>query len=414
MYDWAISAFNTLLGTFLYNTYFQRSFAENPDIGMSLWSRGVVASALLVAILSPIVGAAADRSGRRRYLITLTLLFASFTALLTFVSPSQKHAVLTALTVYVVANVAFELATVLYNAYLPEIVSDDRLGRVSGWGWGIGYLGGLLVTVIALYVFVKPETRLAFLPTQEGFNVRATNLLVAVWVLVFSLPMFLFVKEKVPGARATAKGAFREVADTFRQISRYRETVKFLAARLVYNDALLTVFIFGVMYAGGTFGFNDEEVLQFGIALNVVAGLGALAFGSLDDRLGGKRTLLVTIVGLTAATCLAVWAPTRGWLWVAGLLIAVFVGPNQAVSRSLMARFVPERHKGEFFGFFAFSGKVTSFAGPLMVGALALRYGQRIGMASLIFLFVTGGLLLLTVNEEAGIDAARAADAAGA
>jgi UMF1 family MFS transporter len=411
-YDWAISAFNTLVGTFIYNTYFMRSFAPNEDVGTALWSRGVIASAILIALLSPVLGAVADRSGRRRrYMILMTLVCAGFTALLTFVTPGDSHAVLKALTIYVIANVAFEMATVLYNSFLPELVSEDRIGRVSGYGWGIGYIGGLVVMVFALFLFIEPGTRLSFLSTTEGFNVRATNLLVAAWVVLFSLPMFLFVKEKQEKtANVDIRGAFRELRHTFVEVARYREIVKFLAARLVYNDGLVTVFVFGALYAAGTFGFDASEVLIFGIVLNVVAGLGALGFGFVDDRLGGKKTLLITLVGLTVATAIAVAAPSKTWFWVAGVLIGVFVGPNQSASRSLMGRFVPEKHKGEFFGFFAFSGKVTSFLGPMLVGALVVPFGQRVAVSSLLAFFVVGGLILMTVNEEAGIEAARTAD----
>ncbi len=411
-YDWAISAFNTLVGTFIYNAYFARSFAPNEDLGMALWSRGVVISALLIALLSPVLGAVADRSGRRRqYMILMTLVCAGATALLTFVAPSDSHAVLKALTIYVVANVAFEMATVLYNAYLPELVTEDRIGRVSGYGWGIGYIGGLVVMVMALFFFVRPELRLSFLPTTEGFHVRATNLLVAVWILLFSIPMFLFVREKAEKTDSVdIPGAFRELRHTFREVRRYREIVKFLVARLVYNDALVAVFVFGVIYATGTFGMDEQEVLVWGIVLNIVAGFSALAFGRIDDRLGGKKTLLITLAGLTTATAIAVVAPNKTWLWIAGILIGLFVGPNQSASRSLMGRFVPEKHKGEFFGFFAFSGKVTSFMGPMLIGVLAVPFGQRVAVSSLLAFFVVGGLILMTVNEEAGIEAARSAD----
>jgi len=172
-YDWAISAFNTLVGTFIYNTYFTRTFAPTEEVGMALWSRGVIATAILVALLSPILGAVADRSGRRRrYLVLMTLVCAAFTVLLTFVSPGDSHAVLKALTIYVIANVAFEMATVLYNAFLPELVTGDRIGRVSGYGWGIGYIGGLVVMAVALFLFVEEGTRLSFIPTADGFNYR--------------------------------------------------------------------------------------------------------------------------------------------------------------------------------------------------------------------------------------------------
>jgi UMF1 family MFS transporter len=153
-----------------------------------------------------------------------------------------------------------------------------------------------------------------------------------------------------------------------------------------------------------------SEVIAFGIVLNAAAGLGAVAFGFLDDTIGGKKTILLTLAALSSATALAVWAPTRSWFWAAGILIGIFVGPNQSASRSLMARFVPERSQAEFFGFFAFSGKVTSFMGPLLLGSVtAVFQSQRAGVATIALFFLVGGLLMMTVNERRGIAAAQTA-----
>jgi UMF1 family MFS transporter len=300
---------------------------------------------------------------------------------------------------------------VFYNAFLPTIASPERIGRVSGYGWGLGYLGGLLCMVIALVAFVPSNGQPWFgLTTTNGFNARATNLLVAGWFVVFSLPLFFNVPERSTGARGLSlHEALAELGRTFRAIGRYREVVKFLIARLVYNDGLVTVFAFGGIYAGGTFGMSLSEVILFGIGLNVASGLGALAFGFVDDKLGGKKTVQITLVALAMATVLAVWAPNKTWLWIAGILIGVFVGPNQSASRSLMGRFVPEKHQAEFFGFFAFSGKITSFMGPILLGVASQMFdSQRVGVATVLLFFLVGGLLLTGVNERAGIAAARA------
>ena len=413
MYDWANSAFTTLVVTFIYNSYFALTFVSDPDAGVALWARGVSISAIIIALLSPIAGAVADKSGRRRsYLIIATVVCAVFTVALGFVSPTHDHAVFKALTLFIVANVAFEMGGVFYNSFLPELVSQDRIGRISGYGWGLGYLGGLVAMIMALVGFVQPETPWFGISTADGFNVRATNFLVAGWFLLFSIPMFLFVPEKAKKtAKVDVRGAFRDLGHTLREIRHYRDTVKFLIARLVYNDGLVTVFSFGAIYAGGVFGMDQAERLVFGIVLNLVAGLGAFGFGFLDDRIGGRKTILVTLVGLCVATVLAVWAPNRTWFWIAGIMVGIFVGPNQSASRSLMGRFVPEKHKGEFFGFFAFSGKVTSFAGPALLGLVTAFAGMRVGFSTLLLFFIVGALILMTVDEKAGIEAARVADA---
>jgi len=411
LYDWANSAFTTLVVTFIYSYYFTQAIAPDGITGTTWWSRGVGISGVLVAVLSPIVGTAADRGGSgKRWLAVTTAVCVVGSVALAFVAPDLPHAALVAIAVFVVANVAFELSMVFYNAFLPNIVSADRIGRISGYGWGLGYVGGLVCLVIALVVFVPShgEPWLG-LSTENGFNVRATNLLVAVWYVVFSVPLFLNVPERTTGASARGiSGVFAELVRTCRAIGRYREVAKFLLARLVYNDGLVTVFAFGGIYAGETFGMPLSDVILFGIGLNVASGLGAVFFGFVDDKLGGKKTLLVTLVALSLATVLAVWAPTRPWLWVAGILTGLFVGPNQSASRSLMGRFVPERHQAEFFGFFAFSGKATSFLGPLLLGLATATFGsQRVGVATVLLFFVVGGALLLLVDEKAGLAAAR-------
>ncbi len=419
-YDWANSAFTTLVVTFIYSTYFVQAFADDPDTGTAFWSRGIVVSSILIAILSPVLGAAADRGGaRRKFLIISTLVCVAATTVLAFITPDQSNAVLTALTVFVIANVAFEVGMVFYNAFLPAVVSPERIGRVSGYGWGLGYAGGLVCLVVALLVFVglPGSDPLLALSTEDAFNVRATNLLVAGWFLIFSLPIFLWVRDSAKGAsvsigvpetgRSPLRQAFTDLKVTAQKIRHYRQIIRFLLARLVYNDGLVTVFAFAGIYASGTFDFTQSDIIVFGIVINVAAGLGAWVFGIMDDRRGGKSTIMVSLVALSVATLIAVLAPGRPWLWVAGIGIGIFAGPNQSASRSLMGRFVPERHQSEFFGFFAFSGKATAFLGPLLLGILSEAYGQRVGVSVVVLFFLAGGALLWTVDEKEGIEAAK-------
>jgi MFS transporter, UMF1 family len=411
LYDWANSAFNTLVATFIYSTYFTQAMAPDEVRGTLWWSRAVAMSGILTALVAPVLGAAADRSGaHKRFLLVTTTLCIAATSLLAFVGPSLANAAMMALGLYVVADLSFETGYVFYNAFLPRIASPERIGRVSGYGWGLGYVGGLACMGIALVGFVQPEVPWFGMSTEEGFNVRATNLLVAVWYGLFALPLFLFVPDRrMSRIRLDVRGSIRELSATLREIARFREIVKFLVARLVFNDGLVTVFAFGGIYAAGTFGMSLSEVIAFGVVLNIAAGLGALIFGFVDDRIGGKQTIMVTLVALSIATAMAVWAPNRSWFWIAGILIGIFVGPNQSASRSLMARFVPENRQAEFFGFFAFSGKVTSFAGPILLGTVtSLFQSQRAGVATVVFFFVVGGLLMLTVHERRGIEAAKA------
>ncbi|MEO6222736.1 MAG: MFS transporter [Vicinamibacterales bacterium] len=408
MYDWANSAFTTLVVTFIYSFYFTNSFFSDENTGTLWWSRAVIVSSILTALASPVFGAAADRGGtRKRFLFISTAMCVAATTVLTFISPTMANGPLIALAVFVVADISFEIGNVFYNAFLPSIASPERIGRVSGWGWGLGYVGGTLCMLVALVAFVSDAPWFGM--SKEGaWNVRATNLLVAGWFLLFSLPLFLVVPETRTGAaRISMKAAFVELRQTATNIRRYRELVRFLVARLVFNDGLVTVFSFGSIYASKVFGMTLSEVIVFGIVLNVTSGLGAFLFGSIDDRIGGKKTIMISLVMMTVATGMAVWAPTKEWFWASGVLLGIFVGPNQSASRSLMGRFVPANRQSEFFGFFAFSGKATAFMGPFLMGQLTSTFSShRVGMASVILFFIVGGILLVSVDERKGRAAA--------
>ena len=404
LYDFANSPFTTLVVTFVYAIYFTEVVASDSNTGTVLWSRAVTITAIVVAFASPVLGALADRGGyRKRFIAIATAICVVATTALYAVEPGE---VVAALVLVIIANIAFEFATVFYNAFLPDVAEPKRIGAVSGIGWGLGYIGGLIVLVIALYFFVLPEEPIFGLTTENGENVRATNVLVAAWFVVFSIPLFVWVKEDkslVSRPGAIAKESWIQLKRTFAEIRKYRQIVRFLVARLVYNDALVTIFAFGGIYAAGTFGLSLEQTLVFGIVINLAAGVGAVAMGYLDDRIGAKRTIVISLLGLIVATIIAVTAADVVWLWVAGVLIGIFSGPNQAASRSLMGRFVPPRLENEFFGFFAFSGKLTAFLGPFLLGLTTQVTGtQRLGVAVILVLFLIGLVLLMFVDEQEG------------
>jgi UMF1 family MFS transporter len=400
-YDWGNSAFTTLVVTFIYSTYFSQALAPTPAAGTVLWSRAMGTSALLIALGSPILGAMADRgSNRRRSLRIASLLCIALTTALTFITPGQPQAVLLSLLLFVGANTAYEIAIVFYNAYLPELAPPGQSGRISGYGWGLGYVGGILCLLAALLLLVGNQPLLP-LPTTTGFHVRATNLLTALWFLIFSLPFLLLAPaEPQPQKSGSIAAALADLKATFRALRQFRQVTRFLLAHLIYNDGLVTIFAFGGIYAAGTFGMTIAEVVLFGIALNVAAGLGAFLFGHLEDAIGGKRIILLTLAGLTIATLAAAMAPDRFRFWLAGLTVGLFVGPNQSASRALMGRLTPPAHRAQFFGFFTLSGKVTSFLGPVLLGtATAFFESQRAGIATIVPFFLIGAILLFTVYE---------------
>jgi UMF1 family MFS transporter len=411
LFDFANSPFTTIVITFVYAYYFTQAIADDPIHGTALWSRAVSITAVIVALGSPVLGALADRGGyRKRFLVISVLICCAATVVLYSVLP--PHALL-AMTVVVIANVAFEFSEVFYNAFLPDIARPERVGWVSGLGWGLGYIGGLLALVAALIMLVQPATPWFGFVTTAGQNIRATNLLVAAWFLVFSVPLLIWVpedKSRVSASHLIVRDAWKQLRSTIVEVRKYRQTVRLLIARLFYNDALVTIFAFGGVYAAATFGFSLQRVMVFGIVINLAAGIGAVAMGHLDDRIGGKRTVVLSLVGLMAATLTAMLASSEAALWVAGVAIGVFAGPNQSASRSLMARFVPPALENEFFGFFAFSGKLTAFIGPFLLGELTdLSGSQRVGVSVVLVLFAVGLGLLMLVDESEGAESRRSA-----
>lgn len=409
LYDFGSSAFTTLVVTFIYATYFAKAIAPDEVAGTVLWSRGVTITALIVAFLSPLLGALADRGGYRKLFLifsTAVCIVGSF-----FLYGPQPGMVTAALVWFVIANVAFEMGYVFYNAFLPDIAPQDHIGRVSGYGWSLGYIGGLVAMFIALIGFVNTDTPWFGLTKELGQNIRATNVLAAAWYALFSIPIFLWVKEDksriTPSDRSIPKEAWTQLMGTFQQVRKYRQVLRFLIARMIYNDGLVTIFAFGGIYAAGTFDFTMEDIMIFGVVLNVAAGVGAFIFGFLDDKLGGKRTVMVSILGLVIATLAAALTGSRAVFWLAGVGIGLLVGPNQAASRSLLGRFSPAEKENEFFGFFAFSGKATAFIGPLLFGLFTGIFNtQRAGVWVVMVLFLIGGLLMLSVNEKEGKEAA--------
>ncbi len=404
-YDFASSPFTTLVITFVYATYFTQVIAPDPITGTVLWSRAIAITALIVAICSPILGALADRGGyRKKFVLFFTLVCVVATAGLYQILPGQIAA---ALTLIIVANIAYEFGSVFYNAFLPDLAPPERVGSISGYGWGVGYIGGFLALVLVLVTLIQPESPWFGFSTENDEHIRATNLIVSGWYFIFTLPFLLWVSEDksmVSGSGKILSDTILQLRRTYAEVRRFKEIARFLIARFVYNNGLVTIFAFGGIYAAESFGFTLQEVLIFGIVLNIAAGLGAFFMGRLDDVIGGKRTIIISLIGLSIATTLAMLATTKFWLWVAGIVIGVFIGPNQSASRSLMARFVPPQLKNEFFGFFAFSGKFTAFVGPFLLGELTQwTESQRWGISVALVMFVVGMLIMIPLDEKAGI-----------
>lgn len=403
LYDWANSAFNTVIGTFVFSVYFARGIYGDETAGSAVWGYALGAAGLAVAFTSPVLGAIADRGGaRKRWLGVFVAMTLIATALLWYATP-DKGMVAFVLACVVIASVAFEIANVFYNAMLEDVAPRGMIGRVSGWAWGLGYAGGLGCLLIALIGFIQPEQPLFGLSTENAENIRATAVLVALWFGLFAVPLFLFTPDSpatgMPVRKAVAAG-LAQLAQTLRDVRRYGNIVRFLIASALYRDGLTTLFAMGGLYAAGTFGMDFEEILIFAIGLNVTAGLGAFGFAWLDDAVGSKKTVFVALIGLIGFGTATLLISDKTVFIALALGLGIFVGPAQAASRSLMARLSPNELETEMFGLYAFSGKSVAFLGPIFFGLATEAFdSQRAGMAAIILFFVAGGTVLATVRE---------------
>ena len=392
MYDFANQPFTNIIVTFVYSAFFTKIIAENEQIGTILWANAIAVSAIIVALLSPILGAIADNGGYRKFfLIFFTWICAVFSILLFF---PQEGDVFMALSFFILANVSFEMGTVFCNSYLADFNDKENIGKISGFAWGLGFFGGLIALSLSLFLF----------PEMTPADVRAINILVGVWLLIFSIPTFLFVRDskKKRFKKVYISQSFTSLKNSIVAISNYKIVFQFLIARLFYNDALITIFALGGIYAVSSLDFSFSEVMTLGIVLNVAAGIGSFVFGYIEDVIGVKKTINITLIVLIFSTLLAIIAPETNFpkevFWFSGILIGLMVGPNQSCSRSLMSKITPRNKLNEFFGFFAFSGKATSFIGPLLFGLISTFYSQQIALWVVVFLFVIGLFLFNRIN----------------
>jgi UMF1 family MFS transporter len=389
--------------TFVFAAYFAKGVAADEVTGTSTWAYAVSISMLAVAIAGPVLGAIADAGGRRKpWIAACTGISVVATALLWFATPEPASVVLV-LVLVIVANVGFELGFVFYNAMLPGLVPRRLMGRLSGWGWALGYVGGLTCLVVALVVLIRPDPPLFGLDADAAEPVRATALLVAAWFTVFAVPLLVLVPDRASAQRSAAdavRQGLATLAHTFGHLRRFRQIALYLVARMIYTDGLNTLFGIGGIYAAVTFGMGFEKLLLFGIAMNVTAGLGAFGFGWIDDWIGPKRTVLIALAAMVGLGAALIAVETEFWFWVAALPLGLFFGPAQSASRTLMARLAPKNLEGEMFGLYALSGKATAFLGPAAFGWVTGVFdSQRAGLTTILAFFLVGGVLLLWVRE---------------
>jgi len=392
LFDFANTSFAIIVATFLYAVYFKKVVAQGESVGDLYWSLATSISMTFTAIISPVLGAIADYSaGKKRFLLFFTLLCIFSTASLYFVNEGN---ILSGILLFVLANIGFEAGLVFYDSFLPEITEPKNYGRVSGYGFAAGYFGSIASLAI-VFPFINDD------------KIRETFIISAVFFLIFSLPLFLFLKDsrrKVEHTESFLKIGYKRVWDTISHLKHYKNLAVFLLAFFFYIEGVNTVIYFAGNYAHTTMGFSEMELIYFFLTVQTTAIIGSIIFGIIADSIGQKKSIIYTLIIWLITVFLAFVIETKNQFYVVGLLAGVAMGSCQSISRSLMSLLTPPEKKTEFFGFYSFFGKSSAVLGPLVFGLVSyLTNSQRFAIISIAFFFLTGMLILLKVKEPVAV-----------
>ena len=405
LFDFANSSYTTLIVTVAYSIYFTQVVAAGQD-GVALWGRATSLSMLLIGLVSPFLGAVADLTGlKKRFLIGFTWLCVMATGAMVLVEEGE---VALGLSLFVLANIGFNGCLTFYNAFLREIASKEEMGRISGYGWAVGYVGGLATLALCF-----PLISGGFAP-ENLFSFRMSFFVTAAFFFVFSIPTFLWLRERAE--RKTFQPlplvmmGLTRLRDTLAHLRSYKDLVRFFIAYVLYNDGTSTVIAFASIFAAGVLGFSPKELMIYFILTQFTSALGAWLLGPATDRFGAKRTIAVTLVIWIIVVLWASMVQSKSEFYWVGLTAGLVIGSNQAASRALLAHFTPQPRAAEFFGFFSFTEKFSAILGPLVYGEVARWAGsQRVAVLSVAVFFLAGLVLLKMVDESRGMEAARGA-----
>jgi len=407
MFDFANSSYTTVVVTVAFSVYFTQLVAPSGRADF-LWSVGVTLSNALVVLLAPLVGAVADDSGRKKlFLFASYVVCVAGTASLWFVLPGM---VILGLTLFIVSNVAFSFGENFAGAFLPEISTAQNIGRISGFGWGLGYFGGL-----ACLLAVFPLLRGDFVAANLA-QLRLAWVVTALFFLIAGVPTFLLLRERAPrGPRRSlggyAREGYRRVADTVHALRHFSQLARFLAVFFVFTCGLAAVIYFSAIYAKRTLGFAAGELIVLFLVVQVSSAAGALGFGWLQDRLGAILTIRITLVLWIGVCVVAYFTGSKTTFFIVSLVAGLGIGSLQSASRAMVGLFSPLEKTGEFFGFWGLAGKAAFAFGPLVFGALSSLTGsQRVAILSTAIFFIVGLVGLALVDETKGRAAAEAWD----
>jgi len=411
MYDFANSGYTTVVLTAIFNAYFVGVIAASVNHGGAtlLWTVAMSIANGLVLLTAPVVGALADfGANKKRFLAITTLGCIGFTASLALVEPGE---IVWAMTAVVAATVMFSAGENIIAAFLPEIAPQDDMGRISGYGWALGYFGGLLVLALCLAYVSWAEAR-GQTPSQF---VPVTMLITAGMFALAALPTFIFLRERatrsqLPEGEHYLFIGFKRVWETWKHARRYQDLFRFLLTLTVFQSGIYTVIVLAAIYAQKVMGFTTQDTVVMILVVNVTAAIGAFFFGRLQDRLGSIRTLVLVLLLWIGALVTAYASTDRATFWVVANMIGLALGSSQSASRALVGQFSPPGRSAEFFGLWGLAVKLAAIIGPLSYGVIAaITMGNhRLALLSTTAFFIVGLVLLRTVNESRGREASEA------
>ena len=398
LYDFANSAFTTIIITFIFATYFAKQIAPNPVLGQSYWGWTIGVTGFLVAIAGPIIGSFADKKNRVVFFVRFfSLLCILFTALLWFSKPSQSYLLYT-LVIVGIGNFFYELSLIFYNSLLKDISKNKNLGKSSGFGFALVYIGGIVILLISIKLFIDTNNLPFGLTKDESENIRAIALLVSIWFLIFSIPFLFFViKEKRRKANYSFNFHDLKILIWNKKITTLG---KFLIARMLYADGLNAIIVMGGIFAVGVFNLEIKDLLKLSIIMNVTAFIGAFIGGIINDRYGSKIVIIFSLIGLIFSSTAILFTFKVSTFFYLAAANGLFIGPIQSASRVVITSMLNRNNQGKGFGLFATSGKLTSFLGPLLVSTVTfLTSSQRIGFSAAIVLLLFGLIILMNIKK---------------
>ena len=394
LYDWASSPVPTLHATFIFAVYFTTVIM--PEGGSVVWAYMTGITAFTIALIAPLLGSYADSTGKFKDLIVLFIALGSIaTGLLWFAQPNEAF-ISYAIILSAISIFFLESSFIFYNAILGKMIQRDHIGSLSGLAWGGGYIGSVIALIVVLVVFIMPDKSLFALDKSQSEHIRATMLFAASWAIIFSLPMMFYLPSFSQKNNKNKKNsAISSLKTSIIEARKIPNLLRFLLARMAYNDGLITLFAFGGIYAAKVFSFSQFEIILFAIGLNISAGMGAIIGGFLDDNIGPIKTIKLALIGLFLCGLVAIITPYKMIFWIVGVGLGLFVGPVQSASRTYLSLTASDKHKGGLFGLYMVSGKLTSFIGPFLYGWLVMMSGNdRYGMAVVLLLIALGFVLL--------------------